>query len=115
MFDSGLVTLCELTSTTTNGKMPVEALEETATVFYGERTVSYTRMYEARGADTQIDKVIRVPFDIDVVTNMYAVFENGEQFRIDAVSKVIVKVSDRAKELSLIRLEENYEISAGET
>ena len=62
MFDSGLCTICTKTETSTNGLMPIETLTPAiSNVFYGDRTISYTRMYEARGANSQIDRLIRIP------------------------------------------------------
>ena len=110
MFDSGLLRVCELSQVAVNGGMPVETLTETAKAFYGNRTVSAARMYQAFGADRQIDKLVRVPFDTEVQPENYVVFENGEQFRVDAVNEVIVRRDLRALELTLIKLEGNYNV-----
>lgn len=106
MFDSGLLTLARKTVTATNGGMPVEVLASAGSAFYGDRTVSYNRMYVARGADCQIDRLVRVPWDTAVVPDMYVIFEDSSQYRVDIVSEVIVKRSTRALELTLVKLEE---------
>lgn len=106
MFDTGLLTLCLKTTASSNGAMPVETLSQYGRAFYGERTVSYSRMYEARGADCQIDKLVRVPFDTQIRPNSYVVLEGGDEYRVDAVSPVIVRRDVRAVELTLIRLDE---------
>jgi len=111
MFDTGKLTIYALTASAEDGGMPKEVLTKKLTCFYGERTVGYTRMYQARGADSQIDKLVRIPFDIDAVPNDYVVLEDGNQYRIDATSEVIVESSKRAKELTLVRLEELYDIA----
>jgi len=110
MFDTGLLTFCTKSMTSTDGSMPREVLTPYARAYYGERTVSYTRTYEARGADCQIDKVIRVPFDAQVRTDCYVILEDGEQYRVDVVSPVIVRRDRRAIELTLVRLDELLEI-----
>lgn len=106
MFDTGLLTLCLKHTVTGGGAMPVEKLAPYGRSFYGERTVTYSRMYEARGADCQIDKLVRVPFDTKIRPNSYVVLENGEEYRVDAVAPVIVRRDVRAVELTLIRLDE---------
>ena len=102
MFDTGLLTLCLKHTVTGGGAMPVEKLAPYGRSFYGERTVSYSRMYEARGAES----LVRVPFDTQIRPNSYVVLEGGDQFRVDAVAPVIVRRDVRAVELTLIRLDE---------
>lgn len=111
MFDSGICTICDKTEVSVNGLMPVERLSPTVSnVFYGDRTVSYTRLYEARGADSQIDKLIRIPAEVSVFPDMYVLI-GDDQYRVDAVSDVIVARSTRAKELTLVKLEDYYDIT----
>lgn len=114
MFDSGLCSFARLETIAIDGGMPTETLVEYAQAFYGNRTVSASRMYEAFGADRQIDRLVRVPFDTTVSPNDYAVFEDGTQYRVDAVSDVYVKRDLRAVELTLIKLEENYNVELAE-
>lgn len=91
--------------------MPVERLSPTVSnVFFGDRTVSYTRLYEARGADSQIDRLIRIPAEVSVFPDMYVLI-GDDQFRVDAASDVIVARSTRAKELTLVKLEDYYDIT----
>ena len=111
-FATGKLNLYQITTTQhTEGGKPVELLELLSWTYYGEKTVSYTRLYEARGADSRCDKVIRIPADVDAKTNQYVILEDGEQYRIDNVAKVIVATNVRAKELTLIRLEARYDIA----
>ena len=110
MFDSGLLRICELSQVAVNGGMPVETLTETGKAFYGNRNISASRMYQAFGADRQIDKLVRVPFDTEVDPDNYVVFENGEQFRVDTVTDVIVRRDLRAVELTLVKLGDNYNV-----
>lgn len=110
MFDSGLLLLARLETVAVDGGMPTETLVEYARTFYGNRTVSASRMYEAFGADRQIDRLVRVPFDTSVSPNDYAIMEDGTQYRIDAVSEIFVKRDLRAVELTLVKLEDNYRV-----
>lgn len=106
MFDTGLLTLCLKCTVTGGGMMPVEKLAPYGRSFFGERTVTYSRLYEARGANCQVDKLVRVPFDTQIRPDSYVVLENGEEYRVDAVAPVIVRRDVRAVELTLIRLDE---------
>lgn len=110
MFDSGLLTIATKTLTTVDGGMPTEVLNDVGSAYYGDRTISYNRLYQARGADCQIDRLVRVPFDTEIMPEQYVIFEDDSQFRVDAVTDVIVKVSTRAKELTLIRNEELLDV-----
>lgn len=114
MFDSGLLTICDLQQVAVNGGMPTKSLVEKGRAFYGNRTISVSRMYQAMGADRQIDKLVRVPFDTDVLPDDYIVFEDDTQFRVDAVTDVIVRRDLRAVELTLIKLGENYDVEFAE-
>lgn len=110
MFDSGLLRICELSQVAVNGGMPVETLTETGKAFYGNSNISAARMYQAFGADRQIDKLVRVPFDTEVEPDNYVVFENGDQFGVDAVNDVFVRRDLRAVELTLVKLGDNYNV-----
>lgn len=110
MFDTGLLSIYELTEEHTDGDMPHDVLTLRSQVFYGERTVTATRLYQARGADSPIDMIVRVPFDTYVKVNWYVVPNDGDQYRVDAVTKIIVASSERALELTLERLGENYDV-----
>lgn len=114
MFDTGLLRICELQMVAENGGMPQETLVQKGRAFYGERTVTASRLYEARGVDVRIDKVVRVPFDTQAEPDDYIVLENGVQYRIDSVSEIIVRRDLRAVELTLVKLGENYNVEFAE-
>lgn len=114
MFDSGLLVICDLQQKAVNGGMPKKTLVEKGKSFYGNRTISATRMYQAQGADAQIDKLIRVPFDTEVQPDDYVVFEDDTQYRVDVVSDVIIRRDLRAVELTLIKLGENFNVEFAE-
>ena len=112
-FATGALNLYELgTTQTIQGGMPKEQLVYGGWTYYGERTVSYSRLYEARGADCKVDKVVRIPDRVPVQVGMYVILEDGEQYRIDAVSPVIVASNVRATELTLVKVEDRYDIAA---
>ena len=115
-FASGKLNIYNLTTALVHtGGMPTETLSYVSWCYYGDRTISYTRLYEARGADAPCDRVIRVPYDVEVSVGQYVIPEDGEQYRIDTVAPVIVATNYRAKELTLARLEDRYDVSTGQT
>ena len=48
IFDSGMVTVCNLLNTAEPGSMPKEALVPVLSALFGERTVGYGRFYHGR-------------------------------------------------------------------
>lgn len=111
-FATGALNLYVLgTTQTIQGGMPKEVLTYEGWTYYGERMVSYSRLYEARGADCRVDKVVRIPDRVPVQVGWYVILEDGEQYRIDALSPVIVASSVRATELTLIKVEDRYDIA----
>lgn len=109
MRDAGILTLYNLTSTTTSGDMPVEKLEALCTAYYAEKTVGYNRIYAAKGADEQIDMVVRC-YNTDVpYSAKYVVLEDGNQYQISVKQKI---VDEDATDLTLVRLEEYFDVDS---
>ena len=119
LLDDGVLYLCTLTNTAAPGAMPVQRLTKVAKYWYGERTVGYNRLYAAKGANEEIDMLVRVAYTRAARAGMYAVLGNGEQYRITAVQQIRDTGTGndnstaglRATDLSLVRLEDNYELS----
>lgn len=109
MRDAGILTLYNLTSTTTTGDAPVETLEKLGTAFYAEKTVGYNRIYAAMGANEQIDMVVRC-YNTDVpYSAKYVVLEDGNQYQISVKQKI---VDEDATDLTLVRLEDYYDVAS---
>lgn len=115
LLDSGVLFVCTLTNTAAPGSMPVERLTPVGKFWYGERTVGYNRLYAARGADEEVDMLVRVAHTRAARAGMYAVLGNGEQYRISAVQQIVDNGTGgnglRYTDLTLRRLEENYELA----
>lgn len=108
MRDMGILKLCELTSTSAAGDFPAERLVEVATAYYAEKTVGYNRIYAAKGANEEIDMVVRC-YNTDVpYSAKYAVLEGGDQYRISVKQKM---VDEDATDLTLVRMESYYDVS----
>lgn len=109
MRDKGVLTMYNLISTTTTGDAPVEKLEALCTAYYAEKTVGYNRIYAARGANEQIDTVVRC-FNTDVpYSAKYVVLEDGNQYQISVKQKI---VDEDATDLTLVRLEDYYDVAS---
>lgn len=112
-FDDGIVSLYNLTNTAAAGDMPSERLTLHAQAFFGERVVGYGRQYSAKSVNEQIDMLIRIWEDRGLHAGMYAVI-GPDQFRIDNVQHLLDDDGLRVTDLTLRRLEENYDIDTGE-
>ena len=103
----GIVTICKLQNISTPGRMPVDKLVTIATAYYRKRTVGYNRLYAAMGANQSIDMLIRC-FNTEAPREpeIYAVFDE-EQYRVSMMQEI---VDERCLDLTLQRLEENYDV-----
>lgn len=110
MRDDGILTFYELRNISLPGRMPVEKLVSVSISYYGRRTVGMNRLYAAAGANRDIDVLVRcyntptIPGDAKFV-----ILEDGKQYRIDAAQEI---VDLDAVDLTLVRLEELYDVAA---
>lgn len=104
MRDGGILTICSLEERGEKGFMPSEVLVEQATAFFSYRTIGVTRMYAALGANRQIDLLVRC-WNTALDPAWEYVIIDGSQYRIDIAQPV-----DDAVDLTLIRLEEFYDL-----
>lgn len=114
MFDTGLMKIYQRTQTVNDGQMPVESLQLKDAAYFGDRNISAARTYEAAGVDRRIDRLVRVPFDTWVQVDWIVVI-GRQQYRVDVASDVIIGYNTRAKELTLVKLEDYYDIPAAQT
>ena len=110
----GILTICTFANIAPSGAMPVERLVPKCTAYYRKRTVGYNRMYAAMGANQQIDMVVRVTYTEppSYGEHWYVVFEDGTQYRVDAVQEII---EEGCIDLTLVRLEALYDVLDAET
>lgn len=109
MRDMGILTLYDLVTTSTSGDMPIEKLSTVGTAYYAEKTVGYNRIYAARGANQEIDTVVRC-YNTDVpYSAKYVVLEDGNQYQISVKQKI---VDEDATDLTLVRLEDYYDVDS---
>ena len=127
MRDDGTLFICDLVNEAENGSMPKEVLQPLHKYWFESRTIGFTRFYTAHGVNQKIDRLVRIDRDMSVQIGQYAVLGNGEQFRITFVSHG-EDTNQRTKqvnsyyyrqpeivglpytELTLVRLENNYDV-----
>ncbi len=107
MDTEGIVKICKLENISAGGRMPVEKLVEIGSAYYRKRTMGYNRLYAAMGANQSIDMLIRC-FNMEAPREpeIYAVFDE-EQYRVSMMQEI---VDERCLDLTLQRLEENYDV-----
>ena len=111
MMDSGTCRIYTVTDAAENGEMPNPTLHEYGDYEWSfeDRMISYSRQYAAMGVDQQIDRIIRIwrtPVRIGDV-----VVIGDEQYRIDNVQPTLDDDSLQVTDLTLRRLEANYDIA----
>lgn len=111
LLDAGLVTIYELVDTAEPGDMPRLKLVEHTKEFYGERTIGFSRQYSAKSVNEQVDMLIRIWCNRYIGVDMYAVPEDGQQYRITMVQHLKDEDGLEVTDLTLARLEDNYELS----
>ena len=111
MMDSGTCRIYAVTDAAENGEMPNPTLHKYGDYEWSfeDRMISYSRQYAAMGVDQQIDRIIRI-WRTPVRIGDVVVIE-GEQYRIDNVQPTLDDDSLQVVDLTLRRLEENYDIA----
>lgn len=113
MRDGGILTFCALVNTAAAGDMPQMQLSPIITGYYSDVQTGITRLYAALGANRQYDKVVRV-WNFEHVPSgaEYVVLLNNEQYQIDLWRQII---DDDALELTLIKVDNNYDVDEQDT
>ena len=109
--DDGVCKIYTVTDAAENGEMPNPTLHEYGDYEWSfeDRMISYSRQYAAMGVDQQIDRIIRI-WRTPVRIGDVVVIES-EQYRIDNVQPTLDDDSLQVVDLTLRRLEENYDIA----
>lgn len=112
MIYEGFLTVYRLENIAQKGRMPSEKLVKLCDEYYQERTVGVTRYYAALGADRRISGVVRIWLNPEVCADQYVVLEDGAQYRIDLVQKTTDDDGLAVMDLTLVKLENNYDVLA---
>lgn len=111
-YDEGSISICELKNTAEMGQMPKEQLIKEIECFFGDRSVGYNRQYAAKGVNEQIDRIVRTWRNKNIRIGMYAVTEDGEQYRIDNVQSLLDEDGLQVTDITLRRLDKLYDVAA---
>lgn len=107
MRDEGLLKIYNLQNTSQSGHMPKEQLVKLAEAYYAVRTIGFNRMYAAKAANSRLDKLVRAYMTALPEAAKYVILEDGLQYRITDINVI---VDEDACDLSLERLEKNYDV-----
>lgn len=113
MIFEGILAVYSLQNVAEKGRMPSNKLVLKADHYYGNRTIGFTRQYTAMGVDQRVDKLVRIWQDESIFVHDIAVLDDGFQYRIDMVQHLLDDDGLKVTDLTLYRLEENYEIDEG--
>lgn len=114
-FNDGLVTVFRVENQAAPGDKPKEALFKRGTLRYQRRTVGIKRHYAAMNAGARVDLLLRVPYRRSVSTQDVAVPTlDGKQYRITLI-QVPEDVTPPVMDLTLERLEKDYDLSGQDT
>ena len=108
-FNDGVVTICAVTDAAEPGRKPVEKLKPKALLRYEEQRLGIQRFYSGRQNQVEVERVIRVPRTGKLSSQDVAVTEDGKQYRIDLVQRVM-DAFPPAEDLTLVRVTQNYEV-----
>lgn len=86
MKHDGVLFVCNLTNIAQNGDMPNEVLTKIKKFWFEMRPISFSRAYEAKGVNEQVDLVARIAYDTSIHIGQHVVLGNGEQYRIDNIN-----------------------------
>lgn len=112
MYDDGLLKLYRLQDDAQPGEMPRPKLVFLQDAYFDFLTVGYGRYYAAKGAQQQVDQLLRTPEPLPAVrVGMYVVLEDGLQYRIDNVQHTTDDDELPVTDLSLFRLEEFFDVA----
>ena len=76
----------------------------------GETTVYHRRYWESVQAGTRIDRMVRLPLHRDIQATMYAILPDGQLYRIEEAQLATDEAGLPVTNLSLRRMEQNYDL-----
>lgn len=105
-FNDGIVTVYSVEDNAPAGFRPVEKLTKKAALRYEERRLGIQRFYSGMQNQIEIERVLRVPF-FEISNQDIAITEDGRQYRIDLVQKVMDVFPD-CLDITLSKIEQKY-------
>lgn len=77
---------------------------------YAELTVYHRRYWESVQAGTRVDRMVQVPFGRSIAATEYALLSDGHMYRIEEAQQTTDEDGLPVCNLSLRRLEANYDL-----
>lgn len=114
--DDGVLTIYKTENTAASGAFPALQLVkpwDDNKYDFGFLTIGNARYYQASGADRQIDDLVRIWQDRRILPGFYASF-GDLMLRIDRVQHHDDEDGLQVTDLTLVRRDEHYDVSAAE-
>lgn len=111
-FDDGLLTVYEKVNIAENGNKPVYALKFKMALYFGFDVLGYNRYYTALQANNRIESVVNVPMWEDIDTFDIVALEDGKQYTLSMLQRLVDEDGLKYTKLSLERLGESYDINS---
>ena len=108
--NSGVVKIYSVEDSAQPGYQPKPSLTLKLTLRYEEQRLGINRLYLSRQNQAEIEKVIRVPRQDSISNQDVAILESGSQYSIN-YTQTIQDVYPPCLDLSLVKVEQNYEVS----
>lgn len=108
-FNSGVVYIYSVEDSAQPGYQPKPSLSLKLILRYEEQRLGINRLYLSRQNQADIEKVIRVPRQDSISNQDVAILENGSQYSID-YTQTVQDVYPPCLDLSLVKVEQNYEV-----
>ena len=112
MLFEGTLKICALQNVAEPGEMPSEKLVIVSYHYYGDRVIGYGRQYAAMGVQQSVDRLVRIWRDESITVKQYALLDDGKQYRIDMVQHLLDDDGLKVTELTLSRLDDNFDVAA---
>ena len=111
ILDSGMVEILEIHEELAPGCMPKQIIRPLfEPCFFGDLQIGYKRQYAAKGAEQQIDRLIRIWQERGITIGMVAMLDDGQQYRIDLVQHLPDEEGEPVTHLTLSRLGVLYDV-----
>ena len=110
--DDGLLKICSLVNTADAGNKPLLQLSTLDEQWYEEREIGYRRQYLAKGADEQIDMIVRIWRENYRPKIGHYVVIGTDQYRITNMQPTTDEDELPVYDLTLTALEKHYDVIA---
>ena len=110
MLFNGVLKICTLQNVADSGEMPTEKLVVVSRHYYGDRIIGYNRQYAAMGVSQQVDRLVRIWRDENITVKQYALLDDGKQYRVDMVQHLLDDDGLKVTDLTLSRLDDNFDV-----